>query len=54
MKVGDLVKTKTGLPTVGIVVDIIKEANRYGTIRVLWSDSLGKSLEYSKTLKLVQ
>jgi hypothetical protein len=54
MKIGDLVKMKTGFSTVGIVVDIIKEANRYGTIRVLWSDSLGKSLEYSKTLKLVQ
>ena len=54
MKVGDLVKTKTGLPTVGIVVDIIKQVEPFGTIRVLWSDGLGKSLEYSKSLELVQ
>jgi len=54
MKVGDLVKMKKGFSPVGLVVDIIKEANRYGTIRVLWSDGLGKSLEYSKSLELVQ
>jgi len=54
MKVGDLVKTKTGLPTVGIVVDIIKQVDPLGSIRVLWSDGMGKTLEFPETLELAQ
>jgi len=54
MKIGDLVRTKEGLPTVGLVVDIIKQVGPCGSIRVLWSDGLGKSLEFPKTLELVQ
>ena len=54
MKVGDLVKMKKGCSPVGLVVDIIKPVDPFGSIRVLWSDDLGKSLEFPKDLELVQ
>ena len=54
MKVGDLVKMKKGFSPVGLVVDIIKQVDPCGSIRVLWSDGVGKTLEFPKTLELVQ
>ena len=54
MKIGDLVKMKKGWSPVGLVVDIIKQVDPFGSIRVLWSDDMGKSLEFPKDLKLVE
>jgi len=54
MKVGDLVRMKKGFSPVGLVVDIIKQVDPFGSIRVLWSDDMGKSLEFPKDLKLVE
>ena len=57
MKIGDLVKMKKGFSPVGLVVDIIEQdiySGHIGSIRVLWSDDLGKSLEFPKDLELVQ
>ena len=54
MKIGDLVKMKKGFSPVGLVVDIIKPVDPFGSIRVLWSDGVGKTLEFPNTLELVQ
>jgi|TARA_R110000765_G_scaffold11032_2_gene35254 hypothetical protein len=54
MQIGDLVKMKKGWSPVGLVVDIIKQVDPFGSIRVLWSDDMGKTLEFPETLKLVQ
>ena len=54
MKIGDLVKIKAGYSPVGIVVDIIKHVDPLGSIRVLWSDGMGKTLEFPETLELAQ
>tara|TARA_R100001244_G_scaffold95082_1_gene71374 strand:- start:230 stop:403 length:174 start_codon:yes stop_codon:yes gene_type:complete len=57
MKIGDLVKMKKGFSPVGLVVDIIEQdihSGHIGSIRVLWFDGIGKSLEFPKTLELVQ
>jgi len=54
MKIGDLVRMKKGFSPVGLVVDIIKQVDPFGSIRVLWSDDMGKSLEFPKDLKLVE
>ena len=57
MKVGDLVRMKKGFSPVGLVVDIVKQdihAGHIGSIRVLWSDDMGKTLEFPETLELVQ
>ena len=54
MKVGDLVRMKKGFSPVGLVVDIIKQVDPFGSISVLWSDDMGKSLEFPKDLKLVE
>ena len=65
MKVGDLVKMKKNSlwsraraqqpnSAVGVVVDIIKQVDPCGSIRVLWSDGVGKTLEFPNTLELVQ
>ena len=54
MKVGDLVRMKKGFSPVGLVVDIIKQVDPFGSIRVLWSDDMGKTLEFPETLELVQ
>ena len=54
MKIGDLVKMKKGWSPVGLVVDIIKPVDPFGSIRVLWSDGMGKTLEFPETLELEQ
>jgi len=54
MKVGDLVQAKSYSWPIGIVVDIIKQVDPFGSIRVLWSDDMGKTLEFPETLELVQ
>ena len=54
MKIGDLVKMKKGWSPVGLVVDIIKQVDPFGSIRVLWSDDMGKTLEFPETLELAQ
>ena len=54
MKIGDLVKMKKGWSPVGLVVDIIKQVDPFGSIRVLWSDDMGKTLEFPETLELIQ
>jgi len=54
MKVGDLVQAKSYNWPIGIVVDIIKQVDPFGSIRVLWSDDMGKTLEFPETLELVQ
>ena len=57
MKIGDLVKMKKGFSPIGLVVDIIEQdihSRHTGSIRVLWFDGIGKSLEFPKTLELVQ
>ena len=54
MKIGDLVKMKKGCSPVGLVVDIIKPVDPFGSIRVLWSDGMGKTLEFPETLELAQ
>jgi len=54
MKIGDLVQAKSYNWPIGIVVDIIKQVDPFGSIRVLWSDDMGKTLEFPDTLELVQ
>jgi len=54
MKIGDLVQAKSYNWPIGIVVDIIKQVDPFGSIRVLWSDDMGKTLEFPKDLKLVE
>jgi len=54
MKIGDLVQAKSYNWPIGIVVDIIKQVDPFGSIRVLWSDDMGKTLEFPETLELVQ
>jgi len=54
MKIGDLVQAKGCNWPIGIVVDIIKQVDPCGSIRVLWSDGMGKTLEFPETLELAQ
>ena len=54
MQIGDLVQAKGCNWPIGIVVDIIKQVDPLGSIRVLWSDGMGKTLEFPETLELAQ